>query len=147
MGKGGPGMTTELTATAPAGLRLLVAFYWLTGTLDVGASLLFTDALPTQLQAWFDQASGNPDVAEWLLRAWMVVLLVALIAGSLGIYRARLWGRRVFTAANVLMFASYPLLDAMVYTWFGGLFADLALLLTGSILALAYAPGYRHALR
>lgn len=128
-------------------LTVLVALYWLTGTLDVGSALLFSGALPAELQQWLAANSAEPDWREWLMRGWMLALLVALIAGSLGIYRWRLWGRRVFSLANLLMFASYPLLDAMVYTWFGGLFADLALLLTGGILALAYAPGYSERLR
>ena len=74
------------------------------------------------------------DSGEGLLKAWMVIILAALIAGSLGIYQGRSWGRWLFAAANLVMFASYPLLDAMVYTWFGGLFADLSMVLTGAIL-------------
>jgi hypothetical protein len=38
------------------------------------------------------------------------------------------------------MFLSYPLLEAMVYTWFGGLFADLSMVITGALLAIAFLP-------
>ena len=108
-------------------LKALVLLYWLVGTLDVAASLLMGDALPAGLRAWLEVRSQAPDLAEWLKRGWMIALLVALIAGSLGILRLQNWGRWCFAGANAAMFASYPLLDAMVYTWFGGLFADLSM--------------------
>ena len=129
-------------------LKILVALYWLVGTLDVGASLWFTAALPPGLQAWQEvQAAAQAGIGEWLLRIWMIILLLALIVGSLGIFRSQNWGRWGFALANVAMFASYPLLDAMVYTWFGGLFADLAMLLTGAILWGAFSPAGKSALR
>jgi len=116
-------------------LKALVALYWLVGSLDVGASLWFSDALPPGLQSWqVAQAVTQTGIGEWLMRIWMIILLLALIAGSLGVFRLQAWGRWVFALANLSMFASYPLLDAMVYTWFGGLFADIAMLLTGAIL-------------
>ncbi len=125
-----------------AWLKALVLLYWLVGTLDVAASLLMSDALPPGLRDWLASQAQAPDLAEWLTRAWMVALLAALIAGSLGILRLENWGRWVFAAANGAMFASYPLLDAMVYTWFGGLFADLSMVLTGAILLACFAPGF-----
>jgi len=129
-------------------LKILVALYWLVGTLDVGASLWFTDALPAGLQAWQElQAVTQTGIGEWLLRIWMIILLLALIAGSLGIFRLQYWGRWGFALTNLAMFASYPLLDAMVYTWFGGLFADLAMVLTGAILWAAFSPAGEAALQ
>jgi hypothetical protein len=129
-------------------IKMLVALYWIVGTLDVGTSLFFTAALPPGLQAWQQlQAAEQADIGEWLLRIWMIVLLLALIAGSLGIFRLQQWGRWGFAVANLAMFASYPLLDAMVYTWFGGLFADLAMVLTGAILWGAFSPAGAAALQ
>lgn len=122
-------------------LKALVCLYWLVGTLDVAASLFLMDALPAGLRAWLDSRAQPPDLGEWLMRGWMSALLGALIAGSLGILRLENWGRWVFVVANAAMFASYPLLDAMVYTWFGGLFADLSMVLTGAILLAIFAPG------
>ena len=122
-------------------LRALVLAYWLVGTLDVAASLFLTDALPAGLRVWLESRSQAPDLGEWLKRGWMVALLAALIGGSLGILRQENWGRWVFGGANAAMFASYPLLDAMIYTWFGGLFADLSMVLTGAILLACFAPG------
>ncbi len=123
-------------------LRALVLLYWLVGSLDVAASLLLSDALPAGLREWNAAQAQAPDLAEWLTRGWMIALLAALIAGSLGVLRLENWGRWIFAAANVAMFASYPLLDAMVYTWFGGLFADLSMVLTGAILLACFAPGF-----
>lgn len=123
-------------------LRVLVIGYWLIGSLDVGAAVFFANALPAPLATASAAMTAAADAGEWLLRAWMVLILVALIAGSLGIYQGRAWGRWLFGGANVVMFASYPLLDAMVYTWFGGLFADLSMVLTGAILFGAFwRPG------
>ncbi|MGI9330031.1 MAG: hypothetical protein ACR2QB_04885 [Gammaproteobacteria bacterium] len=121
--------------TVSAQLRTLVVLYWLVGTLDVVASLWLKTELPPDLLAWQQlQAAAHTGIGEWLLQIWMIILLLALIVGSLGIFRLYRWGRWGFALANLAMFASYPLLDAMVYTWFGGLFADVAMLLTGAIL-------------
>lgn len=122
-------------------LKALVCLYWLVGTLDVAASLFLMDALPAGLRTWLDSRGRPPDLRGWLMRGWMIALLGALVAGSLGILRLDNWGRWVFVVANAAMFASYPLLDAMVYTWFGGLFADLSMVLTGAILLACFAPG------
>jgi hypothetical protein len=134
--------------TAAQGIRLawaikaLVAGYWLLGSLDVGSALLLEDALPAELRAWVEASAARGGPGEMLLRTWMLALLAALIAGSLGIFRFLRWGRWVFAGANLVMFLSYPLLDALVYTWFGSLFADLAFVLTGAILAVSFSPAY-----
>lgn len=117
--------------------------YWLSGTLDVLVSLAWPGALPTPLAAWVEAGyAREPDLGEWAVRTWFVALLAALIAGSLGVFRLRIWGRRLFAIANAAALASYPLLDALVYTWFGGLAADLALLATGAILLGSYSPAF-----
>jgi hypothetical protein len=118
----------------------LVVLYWIIGTLDVASSLWLVDELPAPLLAWLASESEVAGPVEWLTRVWMLVLLAALIAGSLGVLRMENWGRWLFASANAAMFASYPLLDAMVYTWFGGLFADLSLVLTGAILLACFHP-------
>jgi hypothetical protein len=118
-------------------IRLLVMLYWLFGSLDVLTSTLFPGLLPEPLRAW-QQAEPQNGFADMLVIAWMLILLVLLIAGSLGVYRLRNWGRWLFATANVVMFASYPLLDAMVYSWLGGLFADLALVITGAIVMASF---------
>jgi hypothetical protein len=131
----------EHSAESGGLLRGLVFAYWIVGSLDVGSALLLGDRLPAALAAYQAARSAQPAaLGEWFLRAWMIVLLVALIAGTLGILRERRWGRWLFAGANVVMFASYPLLEAMVYTWFGGLFADLSMVLTGAIVALSFYP-------
>lgn len=119
-------------------LRALVLAYWFFGTVDVLTSLLFPELLPAPLAAYMARDTGP---GEALVLAWMGVLLLALIIGSLGVFRLQVWGRWLFLVANLLMFASYPLLDAMVYSWLGGLCADLALTATGGILVLSFLPG------
>jgi len=122
-------------------VRILVPAYWLVGTLDVGAALWLGDRLPPGLSAWQAAQSQLPaSLADRVVQAWMLALLLALIAGSLGMLQTRAWGRWLFLAANLAMFLSYPLLDAMVYTWFGGLFADLSMVFTGALLAVAFLP-------
>lgn len=122
-------------------VQLLVPAYWLVGSLDVGAALWLGDRLPPGLAAWqATQAARVPGLADRLEQAWMLLVLAALIAGSLGILKRRGWGRWLFLAANSAMFLSYPLLDAMVYTWFGGLFADLSMVMTGALLAIVFLP-------
>ena len=117
----------------------MVPAYWLVGSLDVGAALWLSDRLPPGLAAWQAVQSAQAiSFADRIEQAWMLVLLVALIAGSLGILQQRDWGRWLFLVANIAMFLSYPLLDAMVYTWFGGLFADLSMVITGALLAIAF---------
>jgi hypothetical protein len=122
-------------------VQILVPAYWLVGTLDVGAALWLGDRLPAGLVAWQAAQSALPVTdADRMEQAWMLALLVALIAGSLGLLQQRAWGRWLFLAANLAMFLSYPLLEAMVYTWFGGLFADLSMVITGALLAIAFLP-------
>ncbi len=129
-------------STNPAVLiRWLVWTYWLIGSLDVAAAILMNGYLPEPLLAWQQaQAALSSGPGSLLTGGWMISLLLALIAGSLGVLQLRNWGRWLFAAANLLMFLSYPLLSAMVYTWFGGLFADLSLVLTGAILVLCFGP-------
>ncbi len=115
--------------------------YWVVGSLDVASALWLSDRLPAGLIRWQEaQAAIDGGLAGTLTNGWAILLLIALIVGSLGAMRLRNWGRWLFAAANLLMFLSYPLLDAMVYTWFGGLFADLSFVLTGAILALCFSP-------
>lgn len=122
-------------------IRWLVWAYWLIGSLDVAAAMFLSDYLPDPLLAWQQaQAALNTGPASWLSGGWMILLLLGLIVGSLGVLQLRNWGRWLFAATNLLMFLSYPLLSAMVYTWFGGLFADLSLVLTGAILVLCFGP-------
>lgn len=116
--------------------------YWLVGCLDVGASLLLQDMFPSGLQGWQAESAVAPaGFGEWLLRGWILVILLALVAGSLGVFRRRQWGRWGFAAANLVMFASYPLLEVMIYSWLGGLLADLSMVLTGAILLACFGPG------
>jgi hypothetical protein len=123
-------------------VELLVPAYWLIGSLDVAAALWLSDRLPPGLADWQAAQSALPiTLAGRLEQGWMLMLLAALIAGSLGLLQQRNWGRWLFLAANIAMFSSYPLLDAMVYTWFGGLFADLSMVITGALLAIAFLPG------
>ena len=100
-------------------VQLLVPAYWLVGSLDVGAALWLSDRLPPGLAAWqATQQAQLPELADRLEQAWMLLLLVALIVGSLGLLKRTDWGRWLFLAANTAMFLSYPLLDAMVYYHF-----------------------------
>lgn len=122
-------------------VQILVPAYWLVGTLDVGSALWLNDRLPMELVAWQAAQAALPvTFADRMEQVWMLALLLALIAGSLGMLQQRAWGRWLFLAANLAMFLSYPLLEAMVYTWFGGLFADLSMVITGALLAIAFLP-------
>jgi hypothetical protein len=78
-------------------VQILVPAYWLVGTLDVGAALWLGDRLPAGLVAWQAAQSALPVTdADRMEQAWMLALLVALIAGSLGLLQQRAWGRWLF---------------------------------------------------
>ncbi len=120
-----------------AALRLLIFAYWLIGSLDLAATWWGRDYLPAELRAYerdLASSSSSSFIDTPIVELWIVALLLSLIIASLAILRGHVWGRWLFLGANALMLASYPLADALIYTWFGGLLADLSLLLSGAIL-------------
>ena len=125
-------------------IRLSLVGYWLCVLASIVLSWMPTP-LSGDLAAAYDVvaadegwlATQSTSVAL-LIVLGVVVLLVAHVAGSIGLFLHRRWGRTLLAASTLLIFLAAPLFGVDVGWGLESLFGDTATLLLGAILAMAY---------
>jgi hypothetical protein len=120
------------------GFRILLVAHIVTLLLGTIAGTAFPQLLPSSLIEAY-QAAGSESLLErpWI---WAVVipLAVAVLAGYLGLFLWRAWGRTLSLASTLAGLALYPLMGASVASWAESSLLDASSILWGAVLALAY---------
>jgi hypothetical protein len=103
------------------------------------AGLYFPELLPADLQAAYAEAAAASPLEtqtwSWLI---LVPLFAAMIAGYIGLFLFRRWGRSICLITTIIGMGLYPLFGPAVLSWLESALADVSNLLWGALLALAY---------
>ena len=100
--------------------------------------------LPPELRDYLDRQASEPLTGRDLIEmAAGVVFLSLAAAATVGLFRFRRWGRRLFVALTLLGFVPIVAMGPTVETGAATAMAETATLLSGIILALVYGSPIR----
>ncbi|MFT5390710.1 MAG: hypothetical protein ACI8PT_000897 [Gammaproteobacteria bacterium] len=71
---------------------------------------------------------------EWCVFAYIYVLLIVAIVGSIGVYRSSHWGNKTFIAGNLLMYLAAPFAGPYVEHGLGTI-SDITSMAFGAVVA------------
>jgi hypothetical protein len=119
--------------------RTLLYLHLATLLAATGVGVAFPEMLPSYLFEAYERSSTEAPI-ERAVWPWAVVLPVlgAAIAGYVGLFLWRPWGRTLSLATTVLGFVMYPLVGPTVASWLESSLLDISNIAWGALLALAY---------
>lgn len=120
------------------GFRILLVAQIVTLLLAGVAGVAFPQLLPPSLiQAQELAGAGSLRELPW---AWAVFipLLLVVLAGYVGLFLWRTWGRTLSLLGTLAGLALYPLMGSSIASWVETSLLDVSNLLWGAVLALAY---------
>lgn len=113
---------------------LLFLAVMLAGWFPPGYSDQLAQAYENEPMPWLN-ADGEPSVA---LMAVALASLVVMIAGYVGLFLFKPWGRWLSLYSSVIGLAFYPLGGAMLLSPLEALLTDASMMVWGAVLAIAY---------
>ena len=99
----------------------------------------FPGMLPGDLSAAYETAMAATPI-ERFAWSWVIVLpiLAVVVAGYVGLYQLRRWGRTLALVTTLVGFLVYPLAGPSVAAWLESALLDVSNITWGALLALAY---------
>ena len=119
--------------------QILVIFSYLLAIFAGLFDLIWPNPVADQALDYIIELEGEVSDAKAILFAVLVFLeIVFIIVCLVGLLKFKSWGRKLYLASFLLMLPLYPLMGIYVSSGLGQLFADVAMILSGVILALIY---------
>jgi hypothetical protein len=124
----------------PSGvLRICVVLEWAFAGLGLALSLLLESSLPDPLRHWLaTQAQWDIGFLEVILLVVMITTVLCALVGSVGLLLLKRWGAWLYLASLIIAYVVLPLLGPSVEHAITETVADIATLLSGLILGLAF---------
>ncbi|HWT03725.1 MAG TPA: hypothetical protein VN256_25980 [Pyrinomonadaceae bacterium] len=121
------------------GFRKLVVLHWLLVITGVAVSLATERFLPAELRAYLHARENDAFTqGRVVLDVIGVLFIIFTVALSVGLFRFRLWAKKLLPLSYVLGILLIPAMGANVQTGWASLTFYLCSLVDGVILALVY---------
>ncbi len=102
----------------------------------------FLASFPATLQDYVGSQDTQPANVVWLA---MLLAFGGTLAGWVGLWRGRLWGRTVYTASLLGYYCMAPFGEPIVTSAMGAAFSDLSMMCSGGTLLLIWLCWYPQA--
>ena len=124
-----------------ARFKWFIIVWWLSAILGIIATFIEDRFLPAELISFRTaQANSEPTVFDWIGITLAVPLFIALIIGSIGLYRLKAWGKMTFVVVNVLGLTLSPFFGPSVMSELTSGVWYFHSLLTGGLLFSLFLP-------
>lgn len=121
------------------GFRKLILLWWLSDILGLVMYLATKKYLPMELTNYLERmTNAEPTTGDWIVIAVGLVVLVATIVVSVGLYRFRPWAKRLFLPIQIVALIVMPFYGPFVMTGWAYALGCLYSVLTGGLLFLVY---------
>ena len=121
--------------------RVLVLVAVAIGVLGAFVDLLAPDLVPAQIADAYEAHMASEELT-WFsiiaLGAFVLILLIGGVAGTVGLLLFKRWGRSVCVWFSVLSVLGYPLLGPILYSGWALRLTETSMMLWGAALAMAY---------
>jgi hypothetical protein len=136
--------------TATFALRTAIVFEWLFGLSTIILSITLERFLPDPLREYLAvEAESVPSLAEFLILPLAIVMLLVLIASSIGLLLLQRWARWGYLASMALSCVLMPFLGPHVEHALTEAFDMASMILSGVVIGLAFftnaIPERKHA--
>ena len=120
-------------------LRIAILTEWMLVVLLIVCEFALDLPLPAELHGYLErEQEGNWRALDIVLLIAIVVLLPLTIAASVGLWRFRRWGRSLYAILSVIGFLLLPLYGSVVAHSLVYTLEELAVFVSGTIIALSY---------
>jgi hypothetical protein len=121
--------------------RALIALHIALSFAGVCASFIVTGYSPELKAAYANEPEPWIFSSLWLLAPYVALLLIPWIAGLIGLWRMKRWGRSWSLYSTIILLVTYPLAGASLLSGIESALFEAAALCWGAVLALAYYSG------
>jgi hypothetical protein len=121
--------------------RVLIALHIALSCAGAAAAFIFTGFSPELEAAYANEPEPWVFSTVWSLSTYIVLLVIPWIAGVVGLWRMKRWGRRWSLYSTVILLIAYPLAGASLLSGIESALFEAATLCWGAVLALAYYSG------
>ena len=120
-------------------LRICVVLEWAFVGVAVALSFLLESSLPAPLRDWL-AADAEADLAphEAALLVAMILAMVCVLVGSIGLLFLKRWAAWLYLISVIIGYALFPFMGPSVAHGVADVVGDLATLLSGLIIGLAF---------
>ena len=123
----------------PANFKKLIIIWWILVAILLPVSVVSQRYLPDELLVYIDRiANKQPELFDWIILGIGLGMLIAVIIASIGLYRLRHWGRKLFLWTHILSLAVSPALGPSVMSEWTATVCYLNLIVSGGIIFLSY---------
>ena len=125
--------------------RYLLTAYVVMVPCCVAASFFSVDSFSAELAAAY---ANEPEAwlyqYTWIFISFMAAVILATVAGVVGLFLFKGWGRSLSLYSTIAAFLLYPLLGPTLYSPLEETLYEISSLLWGAILAMAYWSPFSH---
>lgn len=125
----------------PSDFKKLLILWWVLAIILIPVTIVSQRFLPEELQNFvYRDFDREPESFDWFIIGAAFGLFVATLAASIGLYRLRSWGRRLFLWVNIFSIAISPAFGPSVMSEWAALVCYVYSIVTGGILFVIYLP-------